>query len=79
MTNNAYCASWMTGDVQMFRSCVRRFLEMDVAPHLDRWSHQRHPDPEAWRVSGQAGILLPDMPQDYGGGGGTFAHHVVVV
>ena len=76
---STYSTSWMTPDVQMFRTSVRRFLQKEFAPHQDRWREQRHPDREAWRAAGHAGILLPDLPQDYGGGGGTFAHHVVVV
>jgi acyl-CoA dehydrogenase len=32
-----------------------------------------------WTKAGQAGLLLPDVPDQYGGGGGSFAHEAVVI
>ena len=37
------------------------------------------PMPKPGQAAGGIGILLPDMPEEYGGGGGTFAHEAVVV
>jgi len=37
------------------------------------------PDPEAWTKAGQAGLLLVDLPVEYGGGGGSFVHEAIVV
>jgi acyl-CoA dehydrogenase len=63
----------------MFRNSVRQFLHREFVPHQDRWREQHYPDAEAWSAAGEAGILLPDVPEEYGGGGGTFAHQAVVL
>jgi len=69
----------MTGETGIFQKTVRRFIEMELAPHHARWAEQGHPDPGAWIKAGKAGLLLPDVPEEYGGGGGTFAHEAVVI
>jgi acyl-CoA dehydrogenase len=68
----------MNDDLRMFRATVRQFIQKEFAPHQARWRQQHHPDAEAWPGAGGIGILLPDVPQEYGGGGGTFAHEAVV-
>jgi len=74
-----YHSPWTRADVEEFRATARRFLEKEFTPHQARWRQQRYPDADAWNAAGRAGILLPDVSQDYGGGGGTFAHHAVVI
>jgi alkylation response protein AidB-like acyl-CoA dehydrogenase len=65
--------------LRTFRATVRAFVETEFAPHQDRWREQRFPDPDAWTKAGAAGMLLSDVPAEYGGGGGTFVHETVVV
>jgi acyl-CoA dehydrogenase len=79
MTSATYESPWMTDETRIFRTTVRRFLEKELAPHQDRWAEQGFPDASAWLAAGKAGLLLPDVPEKYGGGGGTFAHEAVVV
>jgi acyl-CoA dehydrogenase len=74
-----YESPWGSEDVRLFRANVRRFLETEFVPVQPRWREQGHPDPDAWPKAGGAGLLLPDVPAAYGGGGGTFAHEAVVV
>jgi acyl-CoA dehydrogenase len=62
----------------MFRQTARRFIETEFLPRQDCWRGQRGPDPGDWTSAGATGILLPDIPQEYGGGGGTFVHQAVV-
>ena len=69
-----------TGDaLRTFRSAVRTFVRTEFAPHQDRWREQRFPDADAWAKAGAVGMLLSDVPTEYGGGGGTFAQETVVV
>jgi acyl-CoA dehydrogenase len=71
-------SSWMNDDLRMFRKTVRQFIQEKFAPHHTRWCRQHCPDPEAWTTAGATGILLPDLPEEYGGGG-TFAHQAVAI
>jgi acyl-CoA dehydrogenase len=75
----SYVSPWMTDDVRIFRKTVRHFLEKEFAPHQARWREQHGPDADAWLKAGGAGLLLPDVPEEYGGGGGSFAHEAVVL
>jgi acyl-CoA dehydrogenase len=72
-------SSWMTDELRTFRTRVRQVIQNEFAPQQERWRRQRRPDLEAWAAAGAAGLLLPDIPREYGGGGGTFAHEVVVL
>ncbi|MGZ5640952.1 MAG: acyl-CoA dehydrogenase family protein [Burkholderiales bacterium] len=62
----------------MFRTTVRHFIRKEFAPKQARWREEHRPDADAWSKAGSASILLPDVPQQYGGGGGTFAHEAIV-
>src|SRR5262245_10603539 len=79
MTPPGLESSWMTDELRMFRSTVRSFIQKELLPNQANWSRQNRPDPEAWLAAGRTGILLADVPDEYGGGGGTFAHEAVVV
>ncbi|MBP1605471.1 MAG: acyl-CoA dehydrogenase [Acidobacteria bacterium] len=76
---SAYTSPWMNDDLAIFRKSVRQFLRAEFLPHEDRWRAQHHIDREAWLKAGQAGFLLADVPEEYGGGGGTFAYTAVVL
>ena len=79
MSTVAYQSPWITDDLRLFRKTARRFIQEELAPNQARWRQQHHPDPEAWTKAGATGILLTDIPEEYGGGGGTFAHETVVI
>lgn len=65
-------------DIGMFRDAVRRFVEREFVPRQAHWRAQGRPDASDWLAAGRAGLLLADVPVEYGGGGGTFAHACVV-
>ncbi|MBX6740505.1 MAG: acyl-CoA dehydrogenase family protein [Acetobacteraceae bacterium] len=70
---------WITDETRIFRETIRMFVERELVPNQVRWAEQGRPDAEAWIKAGSFGLLLPDVPEDYGGGGGTFAHRAVVL
>jgi len=74
-----YQSGWVTDEARMFRTSVRQFIQKELVPQQARWREQQRPDAEAWTAAGAAGMLLPDVPDSYGGGGGTFAHTAVVL
>jgi len=70
---------WTTDVIRTFRTTIRAFVQNEFAPHQDRWRQQQFPDADAWTKAGAVGMLLSDVPAEYGGGGGSFAHEAVVV
>ncbi len=71
--------SWMTEDLQIFSDSVGKFFEKELAPHVEKWEKQEIVDRDAWTKTGEAGILCASMPEEYGGGGGTFAHEAIII
>ena len=70
---------WMTEDLQIFSDSVGKFFEKELAPHVDKWEKQEIVDRDAWTKTGEAGILCASMPEEFGGGGGTFAHEAIII
>ena len=75
----AYRSPWMDEELDMLRDSARRFFEAEAMPHEERWSEQHYVDREFWLKMGEMGFLGAGIPEEYGGGGGTFAHETVVV
>ena len=73
-----YESPWMNDELRMYRKSVCEFIEDEFLPNQEKWREQHRPDAEAWKKAGQTGLLLPDVPDQYGGGGGSFAHQAVV-
>ena len=67
--------SWELEDVALFREAARRFLAVHFTPHIKRWTAEGCVERSAWAAAGEAGFLCPSIPEEYGGGGGTIAHH----
>jgi acyl-CoA dehydrogenase len=61
-----------------YRDAVRSFVAREVLPGQAQWQSDRHAGRAVWRKAGALGMLLPDVPQEYGGGGGTAAHAAVL-
>ena len=59
-------------EVQMFRDMVLRFLEQEILPHVDSWEANHEMPKEMWNVMGTAGLLLVDLPEQYGTAGASF-------
>jgi acyl-CoA dehydrogenase len=68
----------MNEELDAFRDTVRRFVSKELTPHQATWREQQHVDRELWRKAGEMGLLLADIPEEYGGAGGSFAHMAVV-
>ena len=70
--------AWSDDETEAFRDLAHSFLEKECAPHEARWGEQQHVDREIWNKAGSLGLLCPSIPEEYGGGGGTFAHEAVL-
>ncbi|MFS2127741.1 acyl-CoA dehydrogenase family protein [Pseudomonas sp. Pseusp97] len=69
---------WITDDLVIFQDSIRRFIANELVPHEERWWKQQYIDRDMWLKAGEFGMLLPSIPEQYGGGGGTFAHDAIV-
>lgn len=70
---------WMNTDLDDFRDMARTFCEKELAPHQERWAAQKQVDRDLWNRAGEVGLLCLSIPEEYGGGGGTFAHEAVLL
>ena len=77
MTGN-YQSPWMDTDLEQFADTVRRFCNEYLVPNEMKFRAQHHVDREVWLKAGELGLILPDVPDEYGGSGGTPAHAAVV-
>ncbi|MGN6414739.1 acyl-CoA dehydrogenase family protein [Flexivirga sp.] len=73
-----YRSPWLDEELTDLRQLARTFLAREVVPHQERWAEQHMVDRDLWRAAGAAGLLCTSIPQEYGGGGGTFAHEAVI-
>ncbi|MCC6919664.1 MAG: acyl-CoA dehydrogenase family protein [Alphaproteobacteria bacterium] len=70
---------WMTEDLQIFEDAAIKFTEKELLPHIDTWEEEGRIPREVWRKAGDAGLLCPQVPEEYGGAGGNFAHDAVLI
>ncbi|PJI50444.1 MAG: acyl-CoA dehydrogenase [Pseudomonas sp.] len=74
-----YRSPWMDADLEAFRDSIRRFIREQLLPHEDKWRAQHRSDRESWLACGEMGMILPDMPSEYGGVDGSPAYYAVVM
>jgi len=70
--------AWSSADHELYRDTVRRFLEAEFVPDREKWIEQGFCDKSAWRKAGEVGLLCPDIPAEYGGGGCDFGFDAIV-
>ena len=78
LTPAPYRSPWMTEELDDVRTLARTFLAKEATPHMARWAEQGSVDRDFWTRAGAAGLLCMSIPEEYGGGGGTFAHEAVI-
>lgn len=65
-------------DLNMFRDQVRKFFAQALTPNLDRWEEEGVIDRDFWLACGEAGILCPQVPAEYGGLGLDYRYNAVI-
>jgi acyl-CoA dehydrogenase len=73
-----YRHRWMNEEIETFREQVRRYIAAALSPNLEGWRRQGFIPREVWRPFGELGFLLPELSEDYGGGGASLAYQLVV-
>ncbi len=62
----------------IFRDQVRRFFDRSLIPNIPRWETEGIVDRGFWREAGEAGLLCPTVPEEYGGLATDFGYNAVV-
>jgi acyl-CoA dehydrogenase len=65
-------------DLDLFRDQVRKFFAQHLIPNLDRWEEEGIIDRAFWLACGEAGLLCPQVPAEYGGLGLDFRYNGVI-
>jgi acyl-CoA dehydrogenase len=75
--NNSLFKHYFDESHHQFRDVCRRFAETEIAPHAYEWEEAASFPRELYQKAGDAGILGPTFPAEYGGGGGDTFHGIV--
>ena len=78
MLPQLYRHRWMDEEVEAFRDQVRRYIAAALSPNLEGWRRQGFIPRDVWRPFGEIGFLLPELSEEYGGGGASLAYQLVV-
>jgi acyl-CoA dehydrogenase len=70
---------WMTPDLDAFRELAHAFCQKELAPNIERWAHAGQVDRELWHKAGEIGLLCLSIPEEHGGGGGSFGHEAILL
>jgi acyl-CoA dehydrogenase len=64
---------------EMFRDSVAAFAGRELVPFHADWEEQKRVPREVWKKAGEAGLLCPDTPEEYGGFGADWLYNVVII
>jgi alkylation response protein AidB-like acyl-CoA dehydrogenase len=56
-------------DHEMFRDSVRRFMQSEIEPNVEKWRESGRCDPVAFQKAGEQGLLCMWADEKYGGAG----------
>jgi alkylation response protein AidB-like acyl-CoA dehydrogenase len=69
----------LSDDEQLFRDTVRRFSAEQIAPLVRTMDESQHMDASLIRQMAALGLLGIEVPEQYGGSGGTFFEAILAV
>ena len=62
----------------IYRDQVHRFIQREIMPHHVKWEKDQIVPRSLWIAAGEAGLLCPAIPEEWGGGGGDRLNSVIV-
>ena len=68
----------LTTELADLTALAREFFTKEVAPRHEEFAAAGQPDRALYRRAGELGLLGMSIPEEYGGGGATFAHEAVL-
>ncbi len=69
----------LTEEEALFRQSVREFALAEIAPRVDKMERQGHYDPELIPMLFDLGVMAIEIPEQYGGAGGSFFLSVLAI
>ncbi len=63
---------------KQFRETVSKFIRKELVPHHHEWEKNGVVPKEIWLKAGNAGILCPNVPSQFGGVDGDFRFNVII-
>ncbi len=67
-----------TEDHEIFRRTFKKFVEKEIAPHVEEWHEKREVPKSIWKKMGDQGYLSPWLDEEYGGAGVGFEYSVII-
>ena len=64
---------------ELFRDNVRRFMQLEVAPNIERWEARGGFERSIFDTAAAAGLLCPTVPEAYGGPGADFLYSAALL
>lgn len=58
-------------ELTLFRDMAKKALEAEISPHIEQWEDEHAVPRQLWNTLGEAGLLCPDMPEEFGAAGTT--------
>ena len=55
----------------LFRDMARRAFQTEITPYFEQWESEKEMPRTIWNTMGSAGLLCPDVAEEYGGSGTT--------
>lgn len=68
-----------TEDHEQFRDSIKKLYAKELVPKMDQWEKNGIVDRDFWLACGENGLLLPDIPEEYGGCGLDFRFNAVIL
>lgn len=66
-------------DHELFRDSIQKIYARELLPKLELWEKNGIVDRDFWLACGANGLLLPDIPEQYGGGGQDFKFNAILL
>ncbi|MEV5004010.1 acyl-CoA dehydrogenase family protein [Nocardioides sp. LML1-1-1.1] len=75
---SSYVSAWKDESVLALSETADKFVATEITANRERWEQQQYVDRDVWLKAGELGLLCCSIPEEYGGGGGSFAHDLAV-
>ncbi|MDN5636492.1 MAG: acyl-CoA dehydrogenase family protein [Brevibacterium sp.] len=79
MILDGYRSTWETQETDALSALVRTNMNKEIVPNQHTFIDDHQVDRRLWNRAGDAGLLCISIPEEYGGGGGTFAHEAIIL